>query len=169
METKISKRLLIAVPLLAILLVAACQAAPLATPTIAPTDTPSGPDPVTLAQDLLAALNSGDVDTAVSYLSDDAMFALGIRIHRHLHEEPTVGKEAVRTYWEGDSWKAVTVDGSEFAAQEGEVLYTCKIYAKDVLVGSGSALSNNACVIVVKDGMIIFIGDQSTELLYFNK
>lgn len=147
-------------------LLTSCSALAEPTATAEPPTASSTVDPVPVVEAFLAAHNEHDAEAAAAFLTDDAMFALPIRIQRHLHTEPIVGKAEIQAYLVSDAWKAITIEGSDFQLQDGQVLFKCKIYSGTALLGSGSITSNSACVIVVKDNLITFIGDQAEALLY---
>ncbi len=140
-----------------------------------PTDTAQPPtaiptvDPLPIVEAFLAAHNDHDAATAASYLTDDAMFALPIRVQRHLHTEPIVGKAEIQSYLASDAWKAITIEGSKFQVEDGHVLFNCKIYSGGALLGSGTISSNSACVIVVENDQITFVGDQAEALLFLSE
>jgi hypothetical protein len=94
------------------------------------------------------------------------MFALPIRVQRHLHTEPIIGEAEIQAYLISDAWKAITIEGSNYQIQNGQILFNCKIYSGGALLGAGSVSSNSACVIVVTDNLISFVGDQAEALLY---
>lgn len=138
--------------------------APTATPQ--PTAEPTAAvDATAMAQTFLDAMNSGDADTMASLLSDDAVFTFNVRIMRHLQQEPIEGKDAILAYIQGEEWGGVTVEGSKYEEENGRVIFSCKFYSGTVLLGSGSKTSNSACVIIVENGFIVFIGDQANETL----
>lgn len=152
-----------------IFLVTSCAApaAPTATPE-PPTAVPTA-DPLPIVEAFLAAHNAHNAETTASYLSDDAMFAIVLRIQRHLHTEPIVGKDEIQAYLASDAWSAITIDGSDFQIEGNRVLFNCKIRSSGSLLGSGSITSNSACVIVVEENLITFVGDQAEALLYLGE
>ena len=158
------KNFLVLITITAILLLTSC-AAPAALTAEPPTAEPTV-DPMPIVEAFLTAHNEHDAEAAASYLTEDAMFALPIRVQRHLHTEPIVGKAEIQTYLVSDAWKAITIEGSNYQIQDGKVLFNCKIYSGGALLGSGSVSSNSACVIVVSDNLISFVGDQAEALLY---
>lgn len=140
----------------------------------APTSTPEPPtaiptvDPVPVVEAFLEAHNAHDAEAAGAFLAPDAMFALPIRIQRHLHTEPIVGKEEISAYLVSDAWAAITIEATNFQLEDGRVLFNCKIFSNGALLGSGTISSNSACVIVVEDDLITFVGDQAEALLYLD-
>jgi hypothetical protein len=149
----------------AIFLVTSC-AAPVPTATVEPPTAEPTLDPMPIVEAFLTAHNEHDAEAAASYLTEDAMFALPIRVQRHLHTEPIIGKAEIQAYLISDAWKAITIEGSNYQIQNGQILFNCKIYSGSALLGSGSVSSNSACLIVVTDNLISFVGDQAEALLY---
>jgi len=161
------KRIFIPIALFAsIILLTSCAApaAPTATPE-PPTAIPSA-DPLPVVEAFLAAHNAHDAEAASAFLTEDVMFALPIRVQRHLHTEPIVGKGEVTAYLASDTWAAITIEGSNFQVEGSRILFNCKIYSNGALLGSGTISSNSACMIVVEDDLISFVGDQAEALLY---
>lgn len=77
-----------------------------------------------------------------------------------------MGKDEIAGYLVSGAWAAITIEGSNFQVEGGRVLFNCKIYSNEALLGAGSISSNSACVIVVDENLITFVGDQAEELLY---
>jgi ketosteroid isomerase-like protein len=159
---------------LGVLVLAACtpaQPTPTDVPTAAPaTEAPAAPEPAQpLVEEFLAALNAGDAETAVSFLAEDALFTLQMKYERHLQPEPIEGKEAIVAFLEGESWGSNTIEPRNFAEENGVVIFGCKIFSGSTLIASGSGTTSNGCVVIVRDGLIVFVGDQPQQLLYFTE
>lgn len=147
-----------------------CAQAPAATPTasaVPATETPSV-DYTALVQDFWTILNDGDVDSAANFIAEDAVFTLHIKFQRHLQPEPIEGKAAIVEFLRSSEWEGIIVEPTKYDADGGHVAYNCKIYSGGGLLASGSTTSSSGCVIIVEGDLIVFIGDQAQELLYFN-
>ena len=97
--------------------VAGCEAAPAAA------------DPASVVQAFFDALNAGDVDEAMSYVAEDALF---------IFPEVYIGKEQIRDFFlrEADSvtWSAtVTTDDSKFEGSVDAVVQEGKIVSLKAL------------------------------------
>jgi hypothetical protein len=152
--------------IIAFFLLTSCAAPVTPTATAEPPTAEPTVDSMPIVEAFLTAHNNHDAEAAASYLAENAMFALPIRVQRHLHTEPIVGKTEIQAYLVSDAWKAITIEGTNYQFQDGRVLFNCKIYSGGALLGSGSVSSNSACVIVVTDNLISFVGDQAEALLY---
>lgn len=146
-----------------------CAQAPTATPTATEIPATQAPavDYTVSVQDFWAALNAGDVDTAAGFIADDAIFTLHIKFQRHLQPEPIEGKEAILEFLRSSEWEGITVEPAKFDAEGGHVAYNCKIYSGGGLLASGSTTSSSGCVIIFENDLIVFVGDQAQEMLYF--
>jgi ketosteroid isomerase-like protein len=118
-----------------VLVLAACGSADTATP-----------DPVSVLQDYYQALSSNDLDKAMSYVADDAVFLDPMGKY--------VGKENIRDVYAaqmniGGKWVATNIKDTN---GKGRLVYDFNGFINDSLVYSGTALT------VVKDGKIIFDG-----------
>ena len=160
------KNFLVLITITAIFLLTSCAAPAAPTATAEPPTEEPTADPLPIVEAFLTAHNNHDAEAAASYLTEEAMFALPIRVQRHLHTEPIIGKTEIQAYLISDAWKAITIEGSNYQIQNGQILFNCKIYSGGALLGSGSVSSNSACVIVVTDNLISFVGDQAEALLY---
>ncbi|MEX2160670.1 MAG: nuclear transport factor 2 family protein [Anaerolineales bacterium] len=158
-----TQRILPILFLLGALVLASCAPAQPA-PTAAPTSAPAIPT----VEAFLAALNAADVETAASYLAEDAMFTLHLKYQRHLQPIPIGGKEAILAFLQSSEWTNTTIEPRNYADENGRVIFGCKVYSGESLIASGSATTSNGCVIIVRDGLIVFVGDQPQELLYFH-
>jgi hypothetical protein len=143
----------------------ATPATPTSTPEPPPTVAPTA-DPMPVVEAFLTAHNAHDAEAAGAFMTDDVMLALPIRVQRHLHTEPIVGKEEVTAYLVSDAWVAITIEGSNFQVEGNRVLFNCKIFSNGALLGSGTISSNSACLLVVENDLITFIGDQAEALLF---
>jgi limonene-1,2-epoxide hydrolase len=138
MNTKRFFALVILLSLTATLLLGAC----------APTSTASS-NAVEVVQKYYNAVNSKDIDLAMSYIASDAVFA-----------NPT-GKYAstaeIRASLEGVASDGITFELSNFRDTNGRVVYDYKVMMGDQLLDQGT----NGLTIV-KDGKIVFDGTEDT-------
>jgi ketosteroid isomerase-like protein len=105
---------------------------------------------VFIVQQVYNALNSKNVDTAMSYVADDAIFA-----------NPSgkyVGKAEIRASLEGIIKDGITFEFSNFRAFDGRVVMDYKVKQGDQLLDSGTDGLD-----IVKNGLIIFDGTERTE------
>jgi hypothetical protein len=160
------KQILIFTTIFASLVTSSCASPvePTAT-SVPPTAVPTA-DPLPIVEAFLAAHNAHDAAAAGELLAEDAMFALPIRIQRHLHTEPIIGKNEITDYLVSDAWAAITIEGSNFQIEGNQILFNCKIFSNGALLGSGSITSNSACLIVVENNLVTFVGDQAEALLF---
>jgi hypothetical protein len=105
---------------------------------------------ITVAEDYYAALTAGDLDKAISYVADDAVFIDPMGKY--------VGLEEIRAAYEGQvnidgKWEATNIRDSN---GKGRLIYEFKAYINKVVVYSRDGLT------VVKDGKIIFDGSEFT-------
>ena len=120
-----------------VLVLAACGSADTATT-----------DSVTVLQNYYAALTAGDLDKAMSYVADDAVFIDPMGKY--------VGLEEIRAAYEGQvniggKWEPSNIKDTN---GKGRLVYDFKAFINDVLVYDGTGLT------VVKDGKIIFDGSE---------
>jgi len=121
-------------------------------PTAAPTAVKPAPtDPIAIVQLYYEALNVKDIDTAMSFIADDAVFA-----------NPTgkyVGKDEIRASLDGQANANITFELSHFREGSGRVVYDYRVLQNGGLLESGTD-----GVTIVKDGKIVFDGTERTEL-----
>jgi hypothetical protein len=160
------KRILFVTVLFASLVLSSCAAPAEPTATAVPPTAVPTVDPLPIVEAFLAAHNAHDAAAAGDLLAEDAMFALPIRIQRHLHTEPIIGKDEITDYLVSDAWAAITIEGSNFQIDGNQILFNCRILSNGALLGSGSITSNSACLIVVENDLVTFVGDQAEALLF---
>ena len=113
--------------------------APLLTPTS--TFTPEPADPTAVVQSFYKAYNDGDVEAALAFIADD----IKCRGHCYLN-----GKEAFRSFIEGDMNSGAQIEISDLRVSPDNVVFNYKLYKS----GSLSATGVDA-VMQIKDGKII--------------
>ena len=131
------KKLLVIASLSVVLVLVACGSA----------DT-STADSVTVLEDYYAALTAGDLDKAMSYVADDAVFIDPMGKYVGLEEirAAYVGQVNIGGKWEPSNIKDTN--------GKSRLVYDFKAYINDVLVYDGAGLT------VVKDAKIIFDGSE---------
>ena len=112
-----------------------------------PADTATS-DSVTVLQNYYQALSSSDLDKAMSYVADDAVFIDPMGKY--------VGKENIQDVYAaqmniGGKWEATNIKDTN---GKGRLVYDFKGFINDMPVYSGPGLT------VVKDGKIIFDGTE---------
>jgi hypothetical protein len=105
-------------------------------------------DAVTVLENYYAALTASDLEKAMSYVADDAVFIDPMGRY--------VGKENIQNVYAaqmniGGKWEATNISDSN---GKGRLVYLFKGYINDVVVFNGPGLT------VVKDGKIIFDGSE---------
>lgn len=108
------------------------------------------PDAVQVVKDYYAALNEGQIDKAMTYVSDEASFI-----------NPTgtyVGKAAIQESLQGLATDGITFDLSGFEDDNGRIVYDYKVMQGDQVLDQGSG-----GLTIVRDGKIIFDGTVDTE------
>ena len=110
-----------------------------------PVDTTT-PDPITVLQNYYQALSSSDLDQAMSYVADDAVFIDPMGKY--------VGKENIQDVYAaqmniGGKWEPSNIKDTN---SKGRLAYDFKAFINDRQVYSGTGLT------VVRDGKIIFDG-----------
>jgi hypothetical protein len=104
----------------------------------------STPDPVTVYQSFLEAVNAKQLDEAMSFIADDAVFIDGMGKYS--------GKEEIQAYL----LPQINVDGkgeaSDFVNTNGRLDYNFKAFVSGNEVYSGTSMT------IVEDGKIIFDG-----------
>jgi hypothetical protein len=102
-------------------------------------------NPLTIVQTYLEAINNKDLDTAISFLADDAVMTYP--------DGKFEGKEAIRKviqeWLDGDFHN----ETSNFRESNGEVRYDYKVYFGEEMVDQ-----NTDGLIIVKNGRIVFDG-----------
>ena len=105
---------------------------------------PAAPDPVTVYQSFLEAVNAKQLDEAMSFVADDAVFVDGMSKYS--------GKEEIRAYL----LPQINMDGkgeaSEIVDTNGRLDYNFKAFVTGNEVYSGTGLT------IVENGKIIFDG-----------
>jgi hypothetical protein len=95
-------------------------------------------------QGYLEALNAGNIDEAMSFLADDAVY---------LDQMARIsGKEDIRAWLQGLIDTGQSYEVSDLTNTNGRLVYKIKVSVNDRQVYSGLAIT------VVKDGKIIFDG-----------
>jgi hypothetical protein len=119
-------------------MLAACG--PAATPT---------PDPISILQGYYDAVNAKDIDKAMSFIAEDAVFTgeLGATFSGHPEIRATL-QSAIDA--------GVTFEVSDVRATNGRLVYEYLAHVPNVLSPSGTGLA------IVKDGKIIFDGTEAT-------
>lgn len=130
---------------------AACGTAapevPTSVPTTAPpltptsTVTPESADPTAVVQSFYKAYNDGEVEAALAFIADD----INCRGHCYLN-----GKEAFRSFIEGDMNSGAQIEISDLRVSQDKVIFNYKLYKS----GSLSATGVDAAM-QIKDGRII--------------
>ena len=130
---------------LCILAIVGCS--PTATPTTNPSTTS---DAAQTLLDYYQALTDGDIDKALSYVADDAVFIDPMGKY--------IGKENIRAVYapqmnKGGRWEPSNIKDVN---GKGRLIYDFTAYINDNPVFSGPGLT------VVKDGRIIFDGSEAS-------
>jgi ketosteroid isomerase-like protein len=108
---------------------------------------PAEADPVAVVQDFNAAVNAGDVDLAMTFVADDAVF---------INPNGTFDSpELIRKSIEDTISAGIIVELSNFRAESGKVMY-------DYIVTQGGSVLDQGTngVTVVEDGRITFDGNE---------
>jgi limonene-1,2-epoxide hydrolase len=106
-------------------------------------------DSIKVVKDFYAAVNAKDVDKAMRYVADTAVFVNPLGTFRGAEE---VRHDLVRSFF-------VTFEHSNFRAKGGRVVYDFKV--KDV---SGRVIAQGTDgLTIVDDGKIVFDGTERTE------
>src|SRR4026207_893432 len=103
-------------------------------------------DPVTVLEDYTAALTAGDLEKAMSFVADDAIFIDPMRKHVGIAE---IRAEYAAQMNIGGKWEPTNIKDTN---GKGRLVYDFKAYINDVPVYTGTGLT------VVKNGKIIFDG-----------
>lgn len=109
-----------------------------------------GTDPLTIVQDYYAAINTGDVDAAMAFVSPDAVFFNPSGFYNTPEEIRASLEQGVNDH--------ATFDLSNFRVDGGRVLYDYKI-----LVNGSSVESGTDGLTIVESGQIVFDGTERTE------
>jgi hypothetical protein len=132
------KRLLfISWMMLLLLVLAACS--PAATPT---------PEPISVLQGYLNGLNAGDIDKALAFIADDAVFIDTGGKH--------TGQAKIRATLRSWLNDGLTIHARDFSEENGRVVYKAHFFIRDGEVDMLKALT------IVKDGKIVFDGTEAT-------
>jgi limonene-1,2-epoxide hydrolase len=106
-------------------------------------------DSIKVVKDFYAAVNAKDVDKAMRYVADTAVFVNPLGTFRGAEE---VRHDLVRSL-------SVTFEHSNFRAKDGRVVYDFKV--KDF---SGRVIEHGTDgLTIVEDGRIVFDGTERTE------
>jgi hypothetical protein len=102
-------------------------------------------NPTTIVQTYLQAINNKQLDTAMSFLADDASMSYpGGKIQ---------GKQAIRKAYQDFIDGGYRTEASNFRESSGEVRYDYKVYFGDEMVDQ-----NTDGLAIIKDGKIVFDG-----------
>ena len=151
-----TKRLLFILIFLLSVLLAACSPAaappPAPSPTVPqPTDAPEAlSEAASLVQRYYNAVNVEDLDTAMSFIAEEAVFINPMGSF--------IGKEEIRASLEILFEENITFEISNFRDTDGRVVYDYK-----VLVDGEGAEPGTDGLTIVKEGMIVFDGTERTE------
>ncbi len=107
-------------------------------------------DPVSVVQQYYDAYNAGDLDTAVSFIADDALSINPLGTFN--------GKERIRGNLEFMHEGGTTFQPSDFVNEKGRVTYTF-----DVVIDGEVVEHVTNALTIVEDGMIVFNGRTDTE------
>ena len=105
-------------------------------------------DPVTVLEDYNAALTAGDLEKAMSFVADDAIFIDPMRKHVGIAE---IRAEYAAQMNIGGKWEPTNIKDTN---GKGRLVYDFKAYINDVPVYTGTGLT------VVQNGKIIFDGTE---------
>jgi hypothetical protein len=107
--------------------------------------TPAAADPTTIVKEYYAAVNSKNLDKALSLLADDAIATAP--------NSQLQGKEAIRKVLQENMALDFRSENSNYRESNGEVRYDYVVY-----FGSNEADRNTDGLTIVKNGKIVFDG-----------
>lgn len=136
-----NKKFVLPLVLLLAALLAACGAQPAAQNT-----------DVAVVQAYYAAVNDGDIDEAMSYVAEDAVFANPTGYYN--------GADEIRAgLVEGVIAPGITFDLTNFRGEGGRIVYDYEVLMGDTVLDSGTD-----GLTIVENSLIVFDGTERTEL-----
>ena len=131
-------------------LVLVCAAAAAGALLLAGCGSRTSEDAIEVVKDYYAAINTGDVDTAMTYVARQALFANPTGVYR--------GAGAIRTFIESST--GITQELSNFRAKGGRVAYDYRVVKK----ATGEVLDEGTDgLTVVRHRQIVFDGTEADE------
>lgn len=118
-------------------------------PAVSASATSASADPIEIVVNFYTLLNAKQVDDAMVYVADDALFVhpLGIAL----------GRDAIRELLRLQADSGITFEGSNFRDNDGRVTYAYVIYQ------NGNVwLRATDGVTIVENGKIVFDGTEAT-------
>jgi hypothetical protein len=108
----------------------------------------SATEPIGVLQGYLNGLNAENLDQAMSFVADQAVFISGVNRY--------AGSAEIRATLQSAINDGVTIHARDFSEDNGRVLYKAHIFVRDGEVDMVKALT------IIRDGKIVFDGTEST-------
>lgn len=99
-----------------------------------------------------AAVSEGDIDAALSYLTDDAMFAV-VPASKRMNATALVGKDDIGAWWAGTHKDNGRVAFADLEVDGARATFTC-LYYGDMLARLGISPAEFDGVAILRDGKI---------------